>query len=191
VQAAAEFEVQRVLPAFEAAARALAARGTAAITTSCGFLVLLQRELQQAVPVPVVTSSLLLLPSLLEAEEEVGVLTISAQRLGDEHLRSAGVPSHRLGHVRVQGVAPESEFAQAILRNRSAMDFEQAARDVVSAALALQERAPGLRTLVLECTNLPPYAAQIRAATGWRVLDLRDCPELAPYSGSFQSTSSS
>src|SRR5690349_5261209 len=48
VRAAAGFEVQRVLPAFEAAAHALVARGASAITTSCGFLVLLQRELQQA-----------------------------------------------------------------------------------------------------------------------------------------------
>jgi hypothetical protein len=33
--------------------------GCSAITTSCGFLVLLQRELQEVAAIPVVTSSLL------------------------------------------------------------------------------------------------------------------------------------
>jgi hypothetical protein len=68
----------------------------APITTSCGFLVLLQRELQAAVNVPVVTSSLLQLPALLGREPCVGVRAISAEHLGHEHLLSAGVPKARL-----------------------------------------------------------------------------------------------
>jgi hypothetical protein len=28
--------------------------------------------------------------------------------------------------------------------------------------------------VVLECTNLPPYAGAIAEATGWRLFDLRD-----------------
>ena len=58
------------------------------------------------------------------------------------------------------------------------MDVERAARDVVAAAAALKARAPDLRTLVLECTNMPPYADRIRAATCWRVLSLADSPVL-------------
>ncbi len=168
----------RVLPAFTAAARGLAREGACAVTTSCGFLVLLQQELQDAVPVPVVTSSLLLLPGLLAEDGQVGVLTISAERLGDGHLLAAGVPQDRLVDVRVQGVAPGSEFARAILGNRDEMDLAQAGRDVVAAAVALKARLPHLRTLVLECTNMPPYAASIREATGWRVLSLADSPVL-------------
>ncbi|MES2936672.1 MAG: aspartate/glutamate racemase family protein [Pseudomonadota bacterium] len=163
---------------FIAAARTLQARGVAAVTTSCGFLVLWQRELQAELAVPVVTSSLLELPRLLLEEPQVGVLTISAAGLGDDHLRSAGVPEARLRDVLVQGVAPEGEFASAILGNRTSMDLRRAERDVVGAALALQARAPGLRTLVLECTNMPPYAAAVREATGLRVLSLLDAAPL-------------
>jgi len=178
VQAAAGLRAGRTLPAFQAAARELEARGVAAITTSCGFLVLLQGELQAGVGIPVVTSSLLQLPSLLGEERRVGVLTISAAKLGAEHLRQAGVPEDRLADVVVQGVAPGSEFCRAILGNESAMDAAQAGRDVVAAAVGLRERAPELRTLVLECTNMPPYAEAIRGATGWRVLSLLDSPVL-------------
>lgn len=163
------------LPAmFAQAMQDLAAQGAKAITTSCGFLVLLQGELQAAVAVPVVTSSLLLLPRLLEREAQVGVLTISARSLSRDHLLRAGVPPRRLDDVVVEGVDPAGEFVRAILGNDSRMDLAAAERDVVAGACALQRRAPALATLVLECTNMPPYARAVREATGLRVLSLFD-----------------
>jgi len=159
---------------FLAKARELEQQGAWVITTSCGFLVLLQRELQDAVTVPVVTSSLLELPRLLHREAQVGVLTISAAHLGREHLLAAGVPAARLGDVVVQGVDPQGEFAGAILGNRATMDFGKAQADVVAAALALKARAPGLRSVVLECTNMPPHAPAVRAACGWQLHSLAE-----------------
>jgi hypothetical protein len=140
--------------------------------------VLLQKELQLVTKVPVVTSSLLLLPKLLQTQQRVGVLTISSRYLGAEHLRSAGVPKERLQDVVVQGVPPDSEFATRILGNQPQMDLAQAERDVVAAALALKARAPDLQTLVLECTNMPPYIAAIEAATGFKTLWLKDAARL-------------
>jgi hypothetical protein len=160
--------------AFLDSARQLEQMGARAITTSCGFLVLLQRELQDALTIPVMTSSLLELPRLLEGEAQVGVLTISAAHLGAEHLLAAGVPAGRLHDVIVQGVDPAGEFACAILGNLEAMDVALAQADVIDAARRLQMRAPGLRTVVLECTNMPPYAQAIGVATGWRVRSLLD-----------------
>jgi Asp/Glu/Hydantoin racemase len=166
---------------FVEAARMLERDGARAILTSCGFLVLLQQELQAAVRVPVVSSSLLQLPALLAQEPQVGVLTISAGHMTAEYLLAAGVPAARLADVLVQGVAPDSEFAGAILGNRPTMDLAQAGQDVVAAALALRSRAPELRTLVLECTNMPPYATAIAAATGWRLKSLLDAAPLLQW----------
>ena len=174
VTSAASLRASSLPQAFIAMARALEHQGAWAITTSCGFLVLLQRDVQDAVAVPVVTSSLLELPRLLEAQARVGVLTISAAHLGEEHLLAAGVPAARLADVIVQGVDPAGEFARAILGNRDTMDLPRARADVVDAAWRLQARASGLSTVVLECTNMPPYAAAIAAATGWRVRSLLD-----------------
>ena len=168
---------------FIEAMQALERDGACALTTSCGFLVLLQRQLQAAVQVPVVSSSLLQLPALLQSQPQVGVLTISAEHLTGEYLLAAGVPPARLGDVAVQGVDAAGEFAGAILGNRVAMDIEQARSDVVAAATALRSRAPGLRTLVLECTNMPPYAQAIREATGLEVRSLLDAPQLVAWAG--------
>jgi hypothetical protein len=174
VASAGSLRASGLAGAFCAAARGLERDGAWAITTSCGFLVLLQRELQDAVGVPVATSSLLHLPRLLCAQPRVGVLTISAGHLEREHLLAAGVAPERLGDVVVQGMARDGEFAGAILGNRPEMDLARAQADVVAAALALKAQAPDLRHVVLECTNMPPYAPAVRAATGWQVYSLLD-----------------
>jgi hypothetical protein len=174
VQSATALHAGRVGPAFAAVVRGLAQEGAAAITTTCGFLVLLQKELQAAVKVPVITSSLMLLPGLLAAQPRVGVLTISASKLGKEYLRAAGVPRERLGDVIVQGVDPKGEFATRILGNQPEMDLALARADVVAAAVALKAREPSLTDVVLECTNMPPYRDAIHEATGlktWCLLD--------------------
>jgi hypothetical protein len=167
-----------LLPAFVQAMRKLEQEGARAITTSCGFLVLLQGELQAAVRVPVVSSSLLQLPALLQSESRVGVLTISAQQLTSEYLLAAGVPPARLNDVVVEGVDPHGELATAILGNRDTMDLAKAQQDVVDAALALRARAPDLRSVVFECTNLPPYAKAVGEATGWQIFALPQAPAL-------------
>jgi hypothetical protein len=174
VQSAAGLRAGQIGPMFAAIVQALAREGAAAITTTCGFLVLLQNELQAAAPVPVITSSLLLLPKLLAALPRVGVLTISAASLSKEYLRAAGVPRERLGDVVVQGVDPKGEFVTRILGNQPELDLALARADVVAAALALKAREPSLTDVVLECTNMPPYRDAILDATGlktWCLLD--------------------
>lgn len=182
VREAADLRASGLVERFAAAARQLEAQGAAAITTSCGFLVLFQRELQEAVRVPLVASSLSMLPPLLAAGRKVGVLTVSAQRLGPAYLEAAGVPAERVAAIPVEGIAPDSVFATTILRDRPHWDAVQAAADVVDAAVRLRRRAPALDTLVLECTNLPPYAAQIERATGLQTVSLLQCETLlAPF----------
>ena len=161
-----------VLPFFVRAAEDLISQGVGGITTSCGFLILLQNELQSRLPVPVITSSLLLLPKLLAENAAVGVLTMDEHALGDAHFLAAGVLQKDLSRLRIQGVAPSEEFASAIMQNRLHMNFDAAQRSVVSAAVSLQKKSPELRHVVLECTNMPPYAKAIEAATGWQLHSL-------------------
>ena len=178
VQHAAGLRASGLLAEFVDAARALEREGAAAITTSCGFLVLFQRELQAAVRAPLVTSSLTMLPALLETHSQVGVLTASALHLGAQYLAAAGVPTGRLDDVLVEGMPADGEFGRAILGDAPEMDMTRVAGEAVAAARKLQDRAPALRMLVLECTNLPPYAAQITQATGLQVVSLLQCERL-------------
>jgi len=143
----------QLLQPFIDAARGLVEQGARAITTSCGFLLRWQAELQAAVPVPVWTSSLLLLPQL----PRPGVLTVDATAL-------AQLPA--LAGVPVEGLAPGCQLQDTLLNNRPEMDAAQAEADAVAAARRLMAAHPELTDLVLECTNLPPYAQAIAHATG-------------------------
>ncbi len=178
VTSAASLHQARMVTGFQHMVRMMQARGVQAVTTSCGFLVLLQKELQSVTKLPVVTSSLLQLPAALAKEPQVGVLTISASMLGKDHLRAAGVPKERVKDVIVQGMPQGSHFVQQILGNQPALDLKIAEAEVVAAAIALKARAPELKTLVLECTNMPPYQAAIEAATGWQIKSLQTDPRL-------------
>lgn len=176
-----------LLEPFLQALRELEQEGALAITTSCGFLVLMQSALQAATRLPVVTSSLTLLPELLERGRKVGVLTASARSLGPEFFRAAGVPAERLDDLVVEGVDPDGEFARVFLGDSPTMDFACVRREVVEAAQRLRARAPGVVDVVLECTNMPPYAAAIQAATGLRAWSLMQSKRLfSPWIGRVQ-----
>ncbi|MBJ6373557.1 aspartate/glutamate racemase family protein [Sedimentitalea sp. CAU 1593] len=154
-----------LLDAFIDAARALVTDGVDGITTNCGFLSLFQDELAAAVPVPVVTSSLMqvgMVDRLLGPGRRAGILTISGSTLTPLHLARAHVPEG----TPVGSTEGGREFTRAILSNETEMDIELARQDNVEAALALQAAHPDLGAIVLECTNMGPYAADIAAATG-------------------------
>jgi hypothetical protein len=159
-----------LLQPFIDAGHALVAEGASAITTSCGFLVLFQQPLQAALPVPVWTSSLLLLPELqaTRGARRVGVLTADADSLGADHLAAAGAATD----TPVEGLARGSAFQRCLLENQPSFDVDDARAATVDAARRLVARHPDVTTIVLECTNLPPYAEAVRAATGCAVHDL-------------------
>ena len=153
-----------LLQPFIAAAQGLVAQGASAITTSCGFLVLWQHELQAAVEVPVWTSSLLCLPGMNSA----GVVTVDAAALTPLHLKAAGARTD----TPVEGLAPGCAFQRSLLDNLPTLDARDAERQTVAAAQRLLAAHPQLTDIVLECTNMPPHADAVRRATGRRVHDI-------------------
>lgn len=145
-----------LLAPFVQAAQALAAQGARAITTSCGFLARWQPELQAALPVPVWTSALLKLPEL----RRPGVLTVDAVALDAAVLHAAGGDPA----TPVEGLS--GALPRTLLDNRRFLDGDAAEAEVTAAAGRLVARHPQVDSIVLECTNLPPYAAAVQAACG-------------------------
>jgi hypothetical protein len=155
-----------LLPAFIDAGLALVAEGAQAIGTSCGFLALWQRDLQAALPVPVWTSSLLQLAD--EPTRRCGVLTIEAASITPAHLQAVGADPA----TPVEGIDAASRLHATLMQDLPTLDTDEARAQVVAAGLRLCRRHPEVNTLVLECTNLPPYAQALHEATGRPVLDV-------------------
>jgi hypothetical protein len=155
------------LRAFIDAGRALAREGVAAIGTSCGFLARWQPELQAALPLPVWSSSLLALADELRGRR-CGVITIDAAALTHQHFAAVGADPQ----TPVEGIAADSALQRTLLGNQPALDIADARDQVLAAGRRLLQRVPDLEALLLECTNLPPYADALRSATGLPVHDI-------------------
>ncbi|QBF31081.1 aspartate/glutamate racemase family protein [Thalassococcus sp. S3] len=164
-------KAEGLLPAFIAAAQEMVSEGADGITTTCGFLSIFQTEIAKAVNVPVATSSLMQVPlvnRLLPPGKRCAVLTISASALTPEHLIAADVPLETPVGTTEGGMT----FTRSILGDAYHMDVEAARADNVAAAEALLQTHPETGAIVLECTNMAPYAADISRATGVPVFSM-------------------
>lgn len=159
-----------LLEPFKKAAMELIEGGCTAITTTCGFLAYYQKDLAAALPVPVATSALLQVPlveRLLHPSKKVAILTYSAENLTGPYLEAVGVDPT----CPVYGMDPNSEFVRSIRDGDPSVPYEVWEREVLEAAARLRAGEPDLGAIVLECTNLTPFAAQIAEATGVPVYD--------------------
>ena len=169
-----------LLDAFIDGARSLEREGVGAVTTNCGFLVKFQRQMAEAVRVPVFTSSLLLVPlvhRMLAPGRRVGIMTVNAPSLTAEHLAGAGIgPDIPLAVI---GMETEKEFTRVLLDDELELDVEAARTEHLRVSRRLLDQHPDVGAIVLECTNMPPYADDIRRETGVPVFDITSLVRMA------------
>lgn len=162
-----------LLEPFIQAGRELAEEGAIAVAGSCGFLVLFQQEMTAALPVPFVSSALLQLPMvhrMLPPGRKVGLMVANKSALGPRHLQAVGAE-----HVpfEVAGLEEQPEFVEAILQGkRDRLNVEKLRDEVLGQARKLVEEHPDIGAMVLECTDLPPFSADIQRITGRPVFDV-------------------
>jgi Asp/Glu/hydantoin racemase len=162
-----------LLGRFVEGAQALEHEGVGAITTNCGFLVKYQQALAASVDVPVFTSSLLMVPlvhRMVPAGGRVGIMTVNRSTLGPEHLAGAGITNDMA--IAIAGLEGEKEFTRVLLDDELELDVDLARAEHERVARRLVREHPDVAAIVLECTNMPPYADDIRRATGRPVFDI-------------------
>lgn len=159
----------RLLENFVEAARRLEAKGVIAITTSCGFLTLFQREIQEALTVPFFSSSLLQVPLLQAMGLRVGILTASKTNLSLAHLQAVRIDTDA---VTVKGMEAAPYFSGAIIHQHLPLDIMEVQKEMQDAVKQLLQQDKSMDVLVLECTNMPPYRAALREVTHIPIVDI-------------------
>ncbi|MDE4133919.1 aspartate/glutamate racemase family protein [Phaeobacter sp. QD34_3] len=162
---------QALTERFIAAGRDLIRAGCDGITTTCGFLSLIQEDVKAGLGVPVATSSLMQVPmvqALLPAGKRCGVITISEQALSPAHLTAAGAAPD----TPVVGTDGGRAMTRDILGNAPQIDFEACRLDMIDSGRAMVTRHPDVGAIVLECTNMAPYARDLRQVTGLPVYSI-------------------
>jgi hypothetical protein len=169
-----EEAAEGLLAPFIDAVNRLVDRGVRGIATCCGFLAIYQQELAAKSPVPVATSSLLQIPQVLRTigtQDRIGVLTINSATLDERHFSGVGVTSDERARLTVIGLEETKHIYPTIIGEGEVLDVALAETEVVKVAAEAIARDPAIGAFVLECTNLPPYAAAVQAATGRPVFD--------------------
>ncbi|MDD3022181.1 MAG: aspartate/glutamate racemase family protein [Alphaproteobacteria bacterium] len=155
---------ERLIQPFIRAACELEAAGCKAIATSCGFLGGFQRQLADAVNIPVFTSTLLLAPmvhAVLNRNRSIGILTECAATMTESHFNQAGWSSRNIP-VNVTGMSPDSAFSQLIIGDNPEGNWEQMAECIKDMTKRHMQQYPDTGALLLECTNYAPFTKMIQ-----------------------------
>jgi hypothetical protein len=151
----------------------LEADGVRAVVMSCGFFSVVQEVLTEEVDIPVFSSPLLLVPlitRLIGRRKKVGILTASKKRLTKEFLIPVGIDDS-IPYV-VEGLEASTEYNACFLGGtRTILDVDLLGKQVVEIASGFVQANPDIGALLLECSDMPPFAADIQEATGKPVFD--------------------
>lgn len=147
--------------------------GVRAVTTSCGFNAVFQKELAEAADIPVFTSSLLQVPfaqAIVGRQHSVGIITANRASLTETHLRACGITADMNFYVR--GLEECPQWRKLFERPDEPFDMEAVAQEIMGVVEAGIAAHPDTGIILLECTDLPPYAQAIRERFGLPVLDI-------------------
>lgn len=158
-------------PILEAAQR-LESMGCRAIAAECGYFALFQKEVAGKVDIPVFMSSLLQVPlvqRLHGPDAAVGIICAQAQYLSEDHLRAVGIDPD--SNIVVAGAmdeygAPEFDalWDHTLRADVPEAFYDRSESDMVRIALEVVTQNPTIKSLVLECTGMQPFARAVQRA---------------------------
>jgi Asp/Glu/hydantoin racemase len=164
--------------------------GVRAICSACGFFGNFHRKVAEALDVPVALSSLVQIPliqTMLKPSQKIGVLTANAKAITPELFENCLITD--VDRIVVQDTMQTENFS-AVVDNRGHFDNEKARMEVVQMARELLAKDSEIAAILLECSDMPPYAAAVQQETQLPVFDfvtlirwIHNAVMQRPYSG--------
>ena len=139
------------------------------VVTSCGFLSPFQDQLQSMTRKPIIASVLNMLSDLnvMKGADRSSVLTFDATRLVETHFPHP----YSACDFRIVGLRLDNPLRQRIERDVPDRFDPSDMQDAVIHDFAVA-MTPTTETVILECTNLPPYKPQMRRNRNVRIVDI-------------------
>lgn len=162
-----------LLPALIETAKQLEIDGCRAICANCGYYGHFQAEVAAAVDVPVFLSAVIQVPWILtglKKDQKIGILCGDGPNLNYHLFESCGVTKEQYERCVIYGAQDEPEFSTFVHRpghfhNGKIHD------EIVGLAEKMVAEHPEVGAILLECTDMPPYAAEIQKRTNLPVFD--------------------
>ncbi len=153
------------------AAVELEKEGIRAISGACGFFGFFQKQVAEAVEVPVSMSSLVQagwIKTTLKPGQRIGVLTADLASINDRLLESCYIEDP--GMLVIKDLRHGPHFS-AILEGMGTFNNGEVKKEVTSAVVELVKENNDIGAILLECSDMPPYAAYVQRAVGLPVFD--------------------
>ncbi len=172
------------------AAKELQEEGIRAVSGACGFFGFFQKQVAAEIDVPVALSSLvqaIWIKTIMKPEQKIGVLTADQFSITDRLLESCYIENPEF--LVIKDLRHGPQFS-AILEGRGYFDNSEVKKEVTNAAIELVEQNDNIGAILLECSDLPPYASYVQRAVGLPVFDfitmikwLHNATTQRPYTG--------
>jgi hypothetical protein len=106
---------------------------------------------------------------MLGPGEKVGVLAANSESVNENMFQAMGIDPAL--PVYVKGLQDKPHFYEVIYRLGRVADSDVLEQEFVACARELISEEPAVKVIVCECTMLPVYREQLKAATGRLILD--------------------
>ncbi|MCK4222566.1 MAG: aspartate/glutamate racemase family protein [Dehalococcoidia bacterium] len=146
-------------------------QGARALIGACGYFANYQKDAAAALDIPVFLSSILQVPVIrrgLKPNQKVGIICAVAPALTPKLLSQCGVDN--LSEVVIAGAQDLSEFRN-IIDCTGHFDSYKLEQQLVGLAKEFVTKNPDIGALLLECSDMPPYAWAIQNAIKLPVFD--------------------
>lgn len=153
------------------AGKELEMEGVRAICGACGYMGNFQPQVAEALDVPVFMSSMVQLAAIstsLKKGQKVGVICADGPSLTPEILENCGADPLRCV---VKGLEDQPQMSSFVKSDRGSVDNEALKREIVEGAVNLVRNNPEVGAILLECSDMPPYAADVQRAINLPVYD--------------------
>ena len=162
-------DIQKIIDAV----KSLEDDGVRAVVTACGFFSVVQEVLADAVNIPVFTSPLMMVPQIvrmIRSDRSVCIITASERLLVSDYLTAVGIASDMPVHI--VGMEASTEFyATHMGGTQTTLDVDLQTRELVEIARNAVIQFPDIGALLLECSQLPTFAADIQDVVNLPVFD--------------------
>ena len=151
--------------------RQLEKQGVRAIVGACGYFGNFQKQAAARLDVPVYLSSVLQIPVIrrgLKPDQKVGVICAVADSLTPRLLGQCGVDD--LSGIVITGAQDLTEFKN-IIQSTGHFNSYVLEQQLVGLARQFVGDNPDIGAILLECSDMPPYAWAIQKAVGLPVFD--------------------
>jgi len=160
------------LQKFIKAAKELETEGCRAITSCCGYFANYLPEITAAVNIPAFLSSLMQIPIISRAikpSQKVGIICASGRILSSAPvLKNCGVDD--LSRVVIAGAEGLPQM-QNVLRNTGHLNNAKFAEELAGLAKQTVNENPDIGAILIECTEMAPYACAIQKAVRLPIFD--------------------